>query len=204
MEDLIGALKQCYDPEIPINIVDLGLIYGIEEDDGKIHVRMTLTSRGCSAGEYLADTIKEKLSKVAGVKLSTVEIVWDPPWTPERMSEEAKKMMTARAEELRRRISHDESAFERPVEVTDSMRPVKKGEVRKNEDGSLSLVNDKNESFRVTKETLMFWEMCDGTRTVADLGVEIGRKLGMNPDELKPMLIDLARNLIDYRLVAAG
>lgn len=201
MEEVLDALRQCYDPEIPINIVDLGLIYDVKEDDGKVHVKMTLTSTGCSADAYLADSIKEKLSKVAGVKFATVEIVWDPPWTPERMSDEAKKTMAARADELRKRISHEEPEFEKPVEVTESMKPLKKGEIKKKEDGSISLVNHKNESFRTTKETLMFWEMCDGTKTLSELSVEIGRKLGMEGDELKPMLMELVRKLVEDRLM---
>lgn len=89
--DIIEVLKTIYDPEIPVSIYDMGLVYGIEiDDEGRVKVAMTLTAPGCPVAETLPEEVRDKVRKVPGVKDATVEIVWDPPWTPDRMSEEAK------------------------------------------------------------------------------------------------------------------
>lgn len=92
-EQVITVLKKCYDPEIPINIYDLGLVYNIDLDEakGKVDVRMTLTAPGCPASAYIQQDVKRKLEQIPDVKEAVVSIVWDPPWTPEAMSESAKK-----------------------------------------------------------------------------------------------------------------
>jgi FeS assembly SUF system protein len=95
-KDLIRAqvtdvIKTCYDPEIPVNIYELGLIYGIDVDDhGNVVVRMTLTTPHCPAAQSLPGEVKERVSQVPGVRELRVEIVWDPPWNPTMMSESAK------------------------------------------------------------------------------------------------------------------
>lgn len=91
-DDVIAVLKKCYDPEIPINIYDLGLVYNIDVGEGTIVIRMTLTAPGCPASGYISMDVKRKLESLPGVKEANVQIVWDPPWTPEMMSENAKKM----------------------------------------------------------------------------------------------------------------
>ena len=92
-DEVIAILKKCYDPEIPINIYDLGLVYNIDikTDPGKVDVRMTLTAPGCPASAYIQTDVKRKLGRLAGIKEASVAIVWEPPWTPEMMSEAAKK-----------------------------------------------------------------------------------------------------------------
>jgi FeS assembly SUF system protein len=92
-DEVIGVLRKCYDPEIPINIYDLGLVYNIDIDDGsgKVGVRMTLTAPGCPASAYINADVKRKIEQLPGVKEASVQIVWEPPWTPEMMSETAKK-----------------------------------------------------------------------------------------------------------------
>ncbi|HKZ98373.1 MAG TPA: metal-sulfur cluster assembly factor [Thermoplasmata archaeon] len=92
-DEVIGVLRKCYDPEIPINIYDLGLVYNIdiEEGSGKVGVRMTLTAPGCPASAYINADVKRKIEQLPGVKEASVQIVWEPPWTPEMMAETAKK-----------------------------------------------------------------------------------------------------------------
>lgn len=91
-EEVVSVLKKCYDPEIPINIYDLGLVYHIDLDEaGKIGIRMTLTAPGCPASGYISMDVKRKLEALPGVKEATINIVWEPPWTPEKMTESAKK-----------------------------------------------------------------------------------------------------------------
>ncbi len=98
-EDLLwDALKNCFDPEIPVNIVDLGLIYDLrheEQPDGlrKVEAKMTLTAQGCGMGPVIADDARQKLEALPSVSVATVEIVWDPPWNPHMISEEGRKQM---------------------------------------------------------------------------------------------------------------
>jgi FeS assembly SUF system protein len=86
-------LRECYDPEIPINIVDLGLVYGIDIDNGAVKVRMTLTAPGCPLADSIVEEVRQKLLELDGVRSADVELVWDPPWSPDRISEEAKETM---------------------------------------------------------------------------------------------------------------
>ena len=88
---IIAALKTIFDPEIPVNIHELGLIYGVEVSaDGAAEVKMTLTAPACPVAGALVQEVADKVGHVDGVKTSHVELVWDPPWTPDRMTEAAK------------------------------------------------------------------------------------------------------------------
>jgi FeS assembly SUF system protein len=88
---VIEALQTCYDPEIPVNIYELGLIYGIAVDpSGTVAVTMTLTSPNCPSAQELPAEVKAKAESVPGVKAATVDVVFDPPWDRDRMSEAAK------------------------------------------------------------------------------------------------------------------
>jgi len=88
-----SKLRECYDPEIPINILDLGLVYDIQLQEDVIHIQMTLTAPHCPLAGVLAEEVKRKLSEIEGVKKVEVELVWDPPWTPDRISDEVKKTL---------------------------------------------------------------------------------------------------------------
>lgn len=93
-------LKTCYDPEIPVNIVDLGLIYSMEispiEQGKRIDVKMTLTAQGCGMGGSIAADAQNKLLDIPGVKEADVQVVWDPPWTPEKISAEGRTLLGIR------------------------------------------------------------------------------------------------------------
>jgi FeS assembly SUF system protein len=89
-ERVLGVLKDIHDPEIPVNIYDLGLIYGFEVDEaGSVEIKMTLTAPACPVAGWLVKEVAERVGAVEGVSRSHVSLVWDPPWTMERMSEEA-------------------------------------------------------------------------------------------------------------------
>lgn len=92
-EQIDEVLKKCYDPEIPVNILDLGLVYDVIWADEKVNVKMTLTAPGCGMGPMIAEDVKTKLLSLPGIKEAKVELVFDPPWTPERMSEDAKRSL---------------------------------------------------------------------------------------------------------------
>jgi FeS assembly SUF system protein len=89
-EQVLERLKECYDPEIPINIVDLGLVYDVTVEDDQIHVRMTLTSPHCPLAGVLSEEVEAKVKEIEGVGSVRVELVWDPPWTPDRISRETR------------------------------------------------------------------------------------------------------------------
>ena len=92
-EDLVyEVLKECYDPEIPLNVVDLGLIYEVRAGTDEVQVKMSVTSPACPSGSVIADDIKMKLS-IAGFPNPKVQIVMDPPWSPQRISEAGRKAL---------------------------------------------------------------------------------------------------------------
>jgi metal-sulfur cluster biosynthetic enzyme len=91
--EIYEVLSECFDPEIPVNIVDLGLIYGVALDGETVNIRMTLTAHGCSMGDQIAAEIEEKLLGLPDCNRAIVEIVWEPEWTPERMSAAARKQL---------------------------------------------------------------------------------------------------------------
>ena len=98
-EQVWEAMRSCFDPEIPVNIVDLGLIYDLRiaepSADGKcaVNVKMTLTAQGCGMGPVIANDAKEKIEALPGVSSAQVDIVWDPPWTPHMISEEGRQKL---------------------------------------------------------------------------------------------------------------
>lgn len=88
---IVNALRQVYDPEIPINIYEMGLIYNVDiGDDGAVEVTMTLTSPACPVAGSLPGEVQMRVESVAGVKSANVELVWDPVWNPSMMSEAAR------------------------------------------------------------------------------------------------------------------
>lgn len=92
-ESIIEILKQCYDPEIPIDLWNLGLIYEIDINNQNVSITMSLTTPGCTMGNYMADDIKNKVSQLENVRNVTVDVVFDPPWQPEMMTDEGRKKL---------------------------------------------------------------------------------------------------------------
>jgi metal-sulfur cluster biosynthetic enzyme len=92
-EQVYDVLRNCYDPEIPVNLVDLGLIYDVKVDDDNVNVVMTLTARGCPAHSFISEQVRQEVAKIAGVKSANVQVVWDPPWTISRLSDAARKQL---------------------------------------------------------------------------------------------------------------
>jgi metal-sulfur cluster biosynthetic enzyme len=106
-QDVLSALKSCYDPEIPVNIVDLGLIYkisfapvtdpadagSVQDSKQDVTVDMTLTAQGCPEHVNISMQVKSRIEQLPGVRNAAVNVVWTPPWTPERLSPEARKQL---------------------------------------------------------------------------------------------------------------
>ena len=89
-EQVYEVLRNCYDPELPVNLVDLGLIYDVKVDNDNVNVVMTLTARGCPAHSFISEQVREQVAKIDGVKSANVLVVWDPPWNISRLSDAAK------------------------------------------------------------------------------------------------------------------
>jgi metal-sulfur cluster biosynthetic enzyme len=92
-EQVYEALQDCYDPEIPVNIVDLGLVYDVEINGETVAVKMTLTAPGCGMGTMIAADARQRILALDDVVEATVDLVWDPPWNPSMISEEAKQKL---------------------------------------------------------------------------------------------------------------
>ena len=102
-EDVLSALKSCYDPEIPVNIVDLGRIYKVnfapapadtpEQAEQDVVIDMTLTAQGCPEHVNISAQVKSRLEQLPGIRNAAVNVVWTPPWTPDRLSPDARKQL---------------------------------------------------------------------------------------------------------------
>ena len=92
-EDVMKALKECLDPEIGINVVDLGFIYEVKVDGKKVFIKMSLTTPGCPMHSFITQDIRNKVNDIEGVEEVDVQLVWDPPWSVDRISDEAKKKL---------------------------------------------------------------------------------------------------------------
>ena len=92
-DDVLEALKDVFDPEIPVNVVDLGLIYDVNVVENDVSVKMTLTFAGCGMGPYIAQQAEWRIAEMEEVEDVNVEMVYEPPWTPELITEDGKKLL---------------------------------------------------------------------------------------------------------------
>jgi metal-sulfur cluster biosynthetic enzyme len=92
-DDVFTELRQVFDPEIPVNIVDLGLIYDVALEGETCKIRMTLTSQSCPEARTIPEVMKRRVNTIQGVEDTQIEIVWDPPWTPHRISPEGREIL---------------------------------------------------------------------------------------------------------------
>lgn len=90
MDAIVAALKTVYDPEIPVDIYELGLIYDVKVENGHAHTQMTLTAPGCPVAEIMPGMVEQALLTVDGIDTASAEVVWEPPWDPSKMSEAAR------------------------------------------------------------------------------------------------------------------
>lgn len=91
LEDVREQLRNCYDPEIPVNIFDLGLIYDVRIEEEDVHIKMTFTSSECPAARAIPAEVQQKVGQIPGVAHTNIDIVWDPPWHPRMISPEGKR-----------------------------------------------------------------------------------------------------------------
>ena len=179
------SLKQCMDPEVPLSIVDMGLIYGIDvTEDNDVNIKMTMTTKGCPLHETMVDDVKRYAKKVSGVNNVDVEIVWDPPCTMDKMSDEAKaKMKTMGAQSTPAPINYETAV------------PQGVGNLVKQEDGSLVLANEHEQGFMVNQAIIDFWKSCNGKRKVTELVDMFAQQTGLQRTQVEKEVMQLLKQL---------
>ena len=185
------SLKQCMDPEIPLSIVDLGLIYGIDvSENNDVNIKMTMTTKGCPLHETMVDDVKRYTRKVIGVNDVNVDIVWDPPWSMDRMSPEAKSMMK------------NMGAKNTPAPIDyEIATPQGVGSLANQEDGSVVLANEHDQGFMVNQAIIDFWRSCNGKRKVTELVDLFAQRTGLQRNQVEKEVIQLIKQLHDGGLL---
>ena len=184
-EQIKNSLKQCMDPEVPLSIVDMGLIYGIAvNENNDVDIKMTMTTQGCPLHETMVDDVKRYTKKVSGVNNVNVEIVWDPPWTMDKMSDDAKAMMK------------NMGAQNTPAPINyEIAMPQGVGNLVKQEDGSIVLANEHEQGFMVNDAIIEFWKSCNGKRKVTDLVEIFAQQTGLQRTQVEKEVIQLIKQL---------
>ena len=185
VEHVRDSLKKCMDPEVPLSIVDMGLIYGIDvTENNDVNIKMTMTTKGCPLHETMVDDVKRYAKKVSGVNNVDVEIVWDPPWTMEKMSDEAKAMMKTMGSQNTPAPINYETAVPQGV-----------GKLVKQEDGSLVLANEHEQGFMVNQAIIDFWKSCNGQRKVTELVDLFAQQTGLQRTQVEKEVMQLLKQL---------
>ena len=187
------SLKQCMDPEVPLNIVEMGLIYGIDvSENNDVHIKMTMTTQGCPLHETLVQDATRYAKKVPGVNNVNVEIVWDPPWSMDKMTEEGKikiKNMGA-------------AGLNTPAPINyETALPQGVGKIVTQEDGSMVLTNEHEQGFMVNQAIVDFWKSCNGQRKVTDLVEVFAKQTGLQRKQVEKEVMQLLQQLRDGGLI---
>src|SRR5438067_3551621 len=191
-EQVYSALRKCMDPEIPVNVVDLGLIYGVKiNPENNVNIKMTMTTRGCPLHDTLVSDVKRYLGKINGIGNINVEIVWDPPWDIEKMDPEIRQKMGFGKPKLRFQLDYEK------------YQPLRRGQFIKQDDGSLILTNEKDQGFMVNEAIVNFWHICDGTKTINQLTDQFSAKLGMPRQQVEQEVVQLVQQLLEAELLNA-
>ena len=187
------SLKQCMDPEVPLNIVEMGLIYGIDvADNNDVNIKMTMTTQGCPLHETLVQDATRYVKKVPGVNNVNVDIVWEPPWSMDKMSEEAKI-----------KIKNMGSGLNTPAPINyETALPQGVGKLVKQEDGSMVLANEHEQGFMVNQAIVDFWKSCNGQRKVTELVEVFAQQTGLQRKQVEKEVMQLLQQLRDGGLIA--
>jgi metal-sulfur cluster biosynthetic enzyme len=150
-----------------------------------------MTTRGCPLHDTLVSDVKRYVGKINGIGSINVEIVWDPPWTLEKMKPEMREKLGFGKPKLRFQIDYEKS------------KPLKVGGFAKQEDGSLILANGKDQGFMVNEAIVEFWNNCDGTKTINQLTDQFSAKLGMPRQQVEQEVVQLVQQLLEAELLKA-
>lgn len=189
-EEVYSALRKCMDPEIPVNVVDLGLIYGVKvNEENNIDIEMTMTTRGCPLHDTLVSDVKRYVGKINGVAGVNVSIVWDPPWSVDKMEPTVRDQLGFGKPKLRFQIDYEK------------YQPLAKGKLITQEDGSLILMNDNEHGHMVNQAIVDFWDSCDGTKTITQLADHFSSKLGLPRQQVEQEVVQLVQQLLESELL---
>jgi len=189
-EEVYSALRKCMDPEIPVNVVDLGLIYGVKvNEENNIDIEMTMTTRGCPLHDTLVSDVKRYVGKINGVAGVNVSIVWDPPWSVDKIEPTVRDQLGFGKPKLRFQIDYEK------------YQPLAKGRLITQEDGSLILINDKEHGHMVNQAIVDFWDSCDGTKTITQLADHFSSKLGLPRQQVEQEVVQLVQQLLESELL---
>jgi metal-sulfur cluster biosynthetic enzyme len=190
-EQVRVSLKQCMDPEIPISIVDLGLIYDINiSEKNDVNIKMTMTTKGCPLHDTMVDDVKRYTRKVSGVNNVNVDIVWDPPWSMDRISDEAKSMMKNMGGQSTPAPLDYETALPQGV-----------GKLVKQDDGSMMLANEHDQGFMVNQAIIDFWRSCNGKKKVTELVELFAQQTGLQRSQVEKEVMQLLKQLHEGGLI---
>ncbi|WP_268544094.1 PqqD family peptide modification chaperone [Candidatus Nitrosotenuis cloacae] len=191
VDQVRDSLTKCMDPEVPLNIVEMGLIYGIDiSESNDVHIKMTMTTQGCPLHQTLVADVTRYTKKVPGVNDVKVDIVWDPPWTMDKMAESAK----AKLKSLSSRGSPA------PIDYETAL-PQGVGSLVQQEDGGMVLANEHNQGFMVNQAIVDFWKSCNGQRKITELVEIFAQKTGLQRSQVEKEVIQLIGQLRDGGLI---
>ena len=185
IDQVRSSLKQCMDPEVPLSIVDMGLVYGIDiSDNNDVNIKMTMTTKGCPLHDTMVDDVKRYTKKVPGVNNVNVDIVWEPPWSMDKMSAEAKALMK----------NMGAKATPAPINYETAL-PQGVGSQAKQDDGSLVLVNEHEQGIMVNQAIIDFWRSCNGKRKVTELVEIFAQTTGLQRTQVEKEVMQLIQQL---------
>jgi len=185
IDQVRSSLKQCMDPEVPLSIVDMGLVYGIDiSDNNDVNIKMTMTTKGCPLHDTMVDDVKRYTKKVPGVNNVNVDIVWEPPWSMDKMSDEAKALMK----------NMGAKATPAPINYETAL-PQGVGSQAKQDDGSMVLVNEHEQGIMVNQAIIDFWRSCNGKRKVTELVEIFAQTTGLQRTQVEKEVMQLIQQL---------
>jgi len=191
-EAVRNSLKQCMDPEVPLNIVDMGLIYGIDvTPSNDVNIKMTMTTKGCPLHDTLIQDVTRFTKKVAGVNNVKIDVVWDPPWSMDKMSDEAKQIL---------KDMGAGKTTPAPIDYENAL-PQGVGKLVKQEDGSLVLANEHEQGFIVNQAIIDFWKSCNGKRKITELVELFAQQTGLKRNQVEKEVLQLVNQLRDGGLI---
>jgi metal-sulfur cluster biosynthetic enzyme len=190
-EQIRTSLSNCMDPEVPLNIVEMGLIYGIDISPANdVSIKMTMTTQGCPLHQTLVQDVTRYAKKVPGVNNVKVDIVWEPAWTLDKMSESAK----AKLKSLSSRNSPAPINYETAL-------PQGVGSLVQQEDGGMVLANEHDQGFMVNQAIVDFWRSCNGQRKITELVEIFAQKTGLQRAQVEKEVLQLINQLRDGGLI---
>jgi len=187
------SLKQCMDPEVPLNIVEMGLIYGIDvTENNDVNIKMTMTTQGCPLHETLVQDATRYAKKVPGVNNVKIDIVWEPAWSMDKMTEEGKI-----------KIKNMGANMNTPAPINyETALPQGVGKLVQQEDGSMVLANEHEQGFMVNQAIVDFWKSCNGERKVTELVQVFAQQTGLQRNQVEKEVMQLLQQLRDGGLIA--